>query len=151
MNSGPGRAREACTSCRRDHKKCKYDEHSTQCHRCDERGIPCSLFVAVEDCHPWSLTLPANNNQPVALMAQEPTVGSWGATPNPTTSPSFQYHYPTQELFHWQPNVPLEGPVPEQYSMQPSNNQYASEQPMNYGYGSNEVPERQDPRSPGYR
>ncbi|KIK99246.1 hypothetical protein PAXRUDRAFT_8991 [Paxillus rubicundulus Ve08.2h10] len=64
------------------------------------------------------------------------------------------FHYSTQEPSHWPPNVFLGEPTPEQYPMQPcfqpSNDQYAGEQPMNCGYDSNEAPESQDPRPPGH-
>ncbi|KAF9226464.1 hypothetical protein BS17DRAFT_775664 [Gyrodon lividus] len=158
MNSGPGRAKEACASCHKDHKKCKYDEHSTQCLRCEKRRTLCSLFPTVQasatnftiDPHGWTLPFPAGNSQSGALVAAEHTPGSWNATSyNSAASPSFQGHYPTQELFCWPSNVPLEGLVIGQYPVQPyfqpSNSQYASDQPtMNFDHGSKEASESQN-------
>ncbi|KAF8138578.1 hypothetical protein EV363DRAFT_1394020 [Boletus edulis] len=80
MNIAPERAREACESCRKSHKKCTYDNNSTRCLRCEKRNTLCSLFLSVET------TATAQQGPP-------PLVTS--------ASSNFSYQFPPPEDYYW--------------------------------------------------
>ncbi|KAF8450416.1 hypothetical protein L210DRAFT_976645 [Boletus edulis BED1] len=127
MNIAPERAREACESCRKSHKKCTYDNNSTRCLRCEKRNTLCSLFLSVE-------TTATAQQGPPPLVTVGSAPDSWAELGTPhgsSASSNFSYQFPPPEDYYWANPAftgNTQGEYPADTIYQVSANQHESEQ-----------------------